>query len=115
MPMLGRDAELVALVEGWDRAESGDAQLVGVVGDAGLGKSRLCDEFAQLAAARGVRVRRASGISHAQDAPLLPVLELLRVYFDIKEDDTPEQARQRVEARVREFDSALVERLPLLW
>lgn len=115
VPIIGRDGQLQELRRLLDAAAAGAAQIVGIVGDAGVGKSRLSDEFAATAARAGVRVRRASGVSHAADAPLLPVLELLRDYFDIADTDSGDEARTRVEQRVRALDPALTEALPLLW
>jgi len=79
-----------------------------------VGKSRLCEEFARLAAARGITVRRSSGVSHGQQVPLLPVLALLRNYFGVTETDDPAGAREKVTRRVLDLDPALADDLPLL-
>ncbi|MGH9004404.1 MAG: AAA family ATPase, partial [Acidimicrobiia bacterium] len=112
---VGRSAELAVLEGALARAEAGDAQVVGVVGDAGLGKSRLCEEFAGVCAGRGITVRRTAGLSHARTVPLLPVLTLLRDYFGITETDTPRSAREKVAGRMLLLDPALGDALPLLF
>jgi adenylate cyclase len=89
--------------------------VVGVVGEAGVGKSRLCEEFAASAAARGITVRRTAGISHGGEVPLLPILSLLRDYFGISQADSSEEAREKVAAYLRLLDPSLEETLPLLY
>src|SRR5262249_17785360 len=78
----------------------GNAQVVGVVGEAGVGKSRLCEEFAQACAARGISVKRGHGLSYGKHMPLQPILEFFRDYFEIVESDTPREARGKIEGRL---------------
>jgi class 3 adenylate cyclase/tetratricopeptide (TPR) repeat protein len=114
-PFVGRSAEMAVLEAALDRAEAGDAQVVGVVGDAGLGKSRLCEEFTASCTRRGITVRRTAGLSHARTVPLLPVLTLLRDYFGITEADAPRAAREKVAGRLLLLDPAFADSLPLLF
>ncbi len=74
--LVGRSEEIVALEAALARAEEGNGQVVGVVGEAGVGKSRLCEEFAASCVARGIGVYRAHGVSHGRTLPFLPALEL---------------------------------------
>jgi len=113
--MVGRGEELEVLEAALARAQEGDAQVVGVVGEAGVGKSRLCEEFCQAVTARGITVRRAAGLSHARDVPFLPVLELLRDYFEIIDTDSRVDAQAKVAGRLLDLDPALEESLPLLF
>jgi adenylate cyclase len=112
--MVGRAEETGVLEAALARAQEGQAQVVGVVGEAGVGKSRLCEEFCRSVAARGIAVRRAAGVSHARDVPLLPVLDLLRDYFEIIETDSRPEARAKVAGRLLALDPALDDSLPLL-
>jgi class 3 adenylate cyclase len=114
-PLVGRAQEMAVLEAALARAEAADAQVVGVVGEAGVGKSRLCEEFARRCADRGLTVRRTAGLSHARGIPLLPVLSLLRDYFGITDADLPQQAREKVAGRLLLLDAALEESLPLLF
>ncbi len=68
-----------------EQALSGRGQVIGVVGEAGVGKSRLCHEFAERQRMKGVPGYHVAGQAHMKSVPLLPVLELLRVYFGIGE------------------------------
>jgi adenylate cyclase len=112
--LVGRDRELAVLEEALAMAMQGHAQVVGIVGEAGVGKSRLCDEFAASAEARNITVRRAAGVSHGKDLPLLPILSFQRAYFGIIESDDVQEARAKVANRLLELDPALEEVLPLM-
>ena len=67
--------------------------VVGVVAEAGRGKSRLCDEFVERCRARGIRVNAAHCPAHGKAVPYLPLLELLRDIFGIGDRDTAFEAR----------------------
>src|SRR5207245_362925 len=96
-------------------AQAGDGQVVGVIADPGLGKSRLVSEFIQDLRRRGVEVHEAHCQAHTRAVPLVPVLELLRSYFGITEDLTPQAARARIQARILEVDARLASELPLIF
>ena len=114
-PLVGRDKELAALEDALATTVKGKAQAVGIVGEAGAGKSRLCAEFARSAAARGISVRHTAGVSHGRDIPLLPILGLLRHYFSITEADNAEQAREKITQCLIDLDPALKDALPLVY
>jgi class 3 adenylate cyclase/tetratricopeptide (TPR) repeat protein len=112
---VGREAELRELDDALARAMSGDGQVVGVIADPGLGKSRLVSEFVQDIRKQGVEVHEAHCQAHARALPLVPVLEMMRSYFGITEDLDPPAARERIEARVLQVDARLAGELPLLF
>ncbi|MGH9282441.1 MAG: AAA family ATPase, partial [Acidimicrobiales bacterium] len=114
-PLVGRDEEMAALESALARAEAGEAQVVGIVGEAGVGKSRLCEEFARRCGARRVEVRRTAGVSHGRAVPLLPVLDILRDYFGIADTDAPQTAREKIAGRLVTLDPALAEGLLVLF
>jgi adenylate cyclase len=114
-PLVGRERELAVLEDALTMAMDGYAQLVGVVGEAGVGKSRLCEEFADSCRSRGVTVRRAAGVSHGRDVPLLPILAFYRDYFGIGDADDPPTARHKVSERLLALDPGLNDALPLLF
>jgi class 3 adenylate cyclase len=113
--LVGRDLEMTILEDALAKAADGHAQVVGVVGEPGVGKSRLCDEFARSALARGISVRRTAGVSHGREVPLLPVLSLLRDYFGITDVTGPSQARELISGRLLGLDPAFGADLPLLF
>jgi adenylate cyclase len=113
--LIGRGPQMAILERALARASNGEAQIVSVVGGPGVGKSRLCDEFARSAQARGFKVRRCSGVSHGREVPLLPVLALMRDYFDITDDIGPTEARQRTSTRLLELDPGFHSDLPVVF
>src|SRR5262245_16900593 len=93
---VGRERELAALEDAFERATSGHGQVVGVVAAAGTGKSRLCSEFVGRCRARGIQVADAQCPTIGKSVPFLPLLELLRDLFDIGESDSAEDARHKI-------------------
>jgi len=90
---VGRDAEMGTLEAALERTRRGEGQVLGIVADAGTGKSRLCFEFAERCRAQGVRVVLGRCVAHGRNLPLLPVLEVIRGYFGIEDGDDERSAR----------------------
>jgi hypothetical protein len=111
---VGREEEIATLEAALARAAAGDAHVVGVVAEAGVGKSRLCYEFVQRCRARGIAVHEAHGVAHGKMVPYLLVLEFLRAYFGIGEQDTAQATREKIAGRLLLRDPALADALPLL-
>jgi adenylate cyclase len=111
---VGRERELAHLEEVVELALAGEGQAVGLVGEPGVGKSRVCAELAARCRARGIAVLEASAHAHTSAVPFLAALEMLRSFFGIAQGDADELARERVAERLREFDGHLDEELPLL-
>jgi class 3 adenylate cyclase/tetratricopeptide (TPR) repeat protein len=109
---VGRDRELAAMEEALEHTIAGDAEIIAVVGEAGVGKSRLCHEFVQRCQAREVKVFQAHGLAHARAVSFLPVLELLRGYFAINDHDDERTAREKVAGPVLLLDESFREALP---
>jgi hypothetical protein len=86
-PLLGRDEELRLMVDALDRAETGAGALVLVAGEPGIGKSRLADEVATLARARGFASLWGSGWEDAGAPPYWPWVQVLRAYLRQTDDD----------------------------
>src|SRR5439155_783993 len=109
------DDEAAALEAALGRAIAGQGQVVGVVADAGVGKSRLCFEFAQRCRARGLAVYEAHAVAHGKAIPFLTLLEYLRGYFGISEQDPPLATREEVAGKVLLLDPELTDASPLLF
>ncbi len=100
----GRDEELTRLQQALLSSVAGQAQVVGIAGAPGTGKSRLCHELARWAQARGIPVFEIRAQHHGDATPLQPVIELLRGYvFRIHSSDDVSLARRRVEERLAEI------------
>jgi class 3 adenylate cyclase/tetratricopeptide (TPR) repeat protein len=113
-PFVGRERELEHLEEVVELALAGEGQTVGLVGEPGVGKSRVCAEFAARCRERGMAVIEASAHAHTSAVPFLAVLEMLRSFFGVVQGDSDDVARERVAERLRAIDVHLLEELPLL-
>lgn len=111
--LVDRDAEFNLLRAELTNATNGAAHVVGVVGAAGVGKSRLCFEFAETCRHRGIRVHETRVLAHAHAVPYQPILELLRDYLGLKPGQTPDEARLQIETAISTLPVA-AETLPLL-
>ncbi len=112
---VGRGDEMQMLESALTRAQAGNAQVVGIVGEAGLGKSRLCYEFLERCRARGLMTNETAGVAHGKAIPFIPILRLFRSFFGINDEDSDVTARERIAGRVLLLDERLREGLPLLF
>jgi class 3 adenylate cyclase/tetratricopeptide (TPR) repeat protein len=112
---VGRSDEMAVFEEAFERAEEGEGGVVALVADPGVGKSRLCLEFAERCRARGIEVYEAQAQSHGKSIPFMPVLQLMRDYFGITDTDPDRIARERVAGRSLLLDPELAPSLPLLF
>ena len=110
---VGRQSELDQMQQALAQAKAGHGQIVGVMGEPGLGKSRLFYEF-KLSSGSGCLVLEAFSVSHGKPTPYLPVIELLKTYFQIKPGDDERIRRERVIGRVLALDRSLEDTLPYL-
>jgi Adenylate and Guanylate cyclase catalytic domain/AAA ATPase domain len=104
---VGRSDEIASLQAALARAIAGKGQVVGVVAEPGVGKSRLCMEFTEHCRSRGIAVYEAHGVSHGKAIPFLPILELFRGFFGITEQDSDQAAREKIAGRFVLLDKAL--------
>jgi len=95
-PLVGRRGQFAALENELANAMKGDGRVVSVVAEAGLGKSRLCFEFAEACRRQGIRVHESRVLSHGRATPFQPVIELLRSAFSIQPNEPAEVSRQRI-------------------
>jgi class 3 adenylate cyclase/tetratricopeptide (TPR) repeat protein len=112
---VGRGDELATLEAALEQARSGSGAVVGVVGEAGVGKSRLCHEFVERCRRQGIPIYEAQGQAHGREIPFLPVLQMMRSYFGIAESDSDQQAREKIAGRLLLLDEAFAESLPLVF
>jgi len=99
-PLIGRSDQSSTLSAELENTIKGDGRVVGVVGEAGIGKSRLCFEFAESCRGKGIRVFEARVLAHGRATPFQPVLELLRDYFGLRVKEAVEVSRGRVLERL---------------
>ena len=110
---VGRGDEMHVLESALARARDGNAQVVGIVGDAGLGKSRLSFEFLERCRSHNLMTYETTGVAHGKATPLVPILKLFRAFFGITDQDSATTARERIAGRLLLLDEKLRESLPL--
>jgi len=111
---VGRHGEMEQLQHAMAQAQAGHGQIVGVIGEPGLGKSRLFYEF-KLTSQSGCLILEADSVSYGKASPYLPVIELLKHYFQMQPQDDARTQRQKIIGRVLELDRSLEDTLPYLF
>src|SRR5467141_2358353 len=109
---VGRDAELDALRQALAQADAGQGQVVALVGEAGVGKSRLVYEFSHSHRTQGWLILASSSVSYGKATPYLPVLDLLKAYCGIEARDETRQVREKLTGKLLTLDVALGSALP---
>ncbi len=110
---VGRQREIETMKVAADQAQAGRGQIVAAMADPGVGKSRLLFEF-KATSQSGWMVLETFSISHGKASPFLPVIDLLRNYFDISAGDDERKRREKVTGRVLALDRNLEDTLPHL-
>ena len=104
---VGRDAEIEHLRRMLGQAGDGQGQVVAIVGEAGMGKSRLLYEFTHSHQVQDWLILEASSVSYGKATSYLPVIDLLKGYFKIDDRDDHAEMRAKVLGRVLGLDRAL--------
>ncbi|HZR80504.1 MAG TPA: AAA family ATPase [Candidatus Binatia bacterium] len=112
---VGRAEETRELEAALADAIAGAGRVVGVVAQAGVGKSRLCWEFLEACRARGIRCTEGHALPHGRMIPFLPWVAQLRSEFGIGDDDSDDAARDRIAGRALRLDEGLADSLPILF
>ena len=112
---VGRDSDMQTLEDALSQALEGNGQVVGVVADAGTGKSRLCFEFIERCRARGIRVNEGHAVAHGTNVPYLPMLEAFRDYYGINDGDPDRIAREKIAGRMLLMDEGFRDVLPVMF
>jgi len=98
-----------------EQAKAGHGQIVSVMGEPGLGKSRLFHEFVGAYGRTPLLVLHAYSVSHGKATAYLPVIELLKSYFRIESQDDERTRREKVTGKVLNLDRSLEDTLPYLF
>ena len=111
---VGRNAELECLRRALEGAGAAYGQVIGVIGDPGVGKTRLFHEFTRSPFTRGWLVLSTTALSYGRTTPYLPVVHLLRSYFKLDEHHSRAAMSQTISDRVLSADPAMRPALPAL-
>src|SRR5262245_56766636 len=111
---VGRDAEIGQIRRALALAQEGRGQLVAIVGEPGVGKSRLVYEFTHSHRAQDWLVLEAGSLSYGKATSYLPVIDLLQAYFKVNERESHREIREKVTGKLLTLDRALEPTLPAL-
>ena len=108
-PFVGRKTEIEIFHRLAEQIASGKGQILSMVGEAGMGKSRLVHEFAHRYLPPGWLVVEATSVSYGTAAPYFPVIEMLRNYFAISRGEATPSIQEKVLHHVLALDQTLVD------
>src|SRR3989454_9797598 len=109
---VGRQQELAALQQALERAGAGHGQVVAVIGEAGVGKSRLVHECVHSHHMPGWLVLESASVSYGKATPYFPVIDVLKRYCHVEERDDTRTIRAKVTGQVLTLDETLQDTLP---
>src|SRR6185312_14593115 len=111
---VGRDTELETLRQTLARAAEGHGQVVALVGEPGVGKSRLVYEFTHSHRTQDWLILEAGSLSYGKATSYLPVIDLLKAYFKVHDRETHREIHEKVAGKLLTLDRALEPILPAL-
>jgi class 3 adenylate cyclase/tetratricopeptide (TPR) repeat protein len=111
---VGRQQELASLQQALEQAGAGHGQIVAMVGEAGVGKSRLVYEFVHSHRTQGWSVLESASVSYGKATPYFPVIDLLKRYSHIDDHDDTRTIRAKLTGQVLTLDAALQDVIPAL-
>ncbi|MBF6992512.1 adenylate/guanylate cyclase domain-containing protein [Cupriavidus sp. IK-TO18] len=111
---VGRNRELETFRDAVARTEAGNGEIISVIGEPGVGKSRLCHEF-KMRVPSNFLILEAFSVSYGKAFSYLPLIELLRNYFQITPLDTEAQRRENLTRQISALDPSLEDCLPYIF
>ena len=112
---VGREKEIAVLTEAFAKARSGAGQVVGIVGEAGVGKSRLLLQLREILTREEYTYIEGRCLHYGGPIAYLPLLDILRFYFDVKEGEQEALIREKMERKIIQIDEKLKDILPPLY
>ena len=113
-PFVGRERELELLLDGFERARAGRGQAFSIMGEAGVGKSRLLYEFRKAIGSEDVTFLEGRCLSYSSGVAYHPVTDILKSNFDIRESDDDWQTRDKVKRGLKQLGVDEAHTLPYL-
>jgi tetratricopeptide (TPR) repeat protein len=113
-PFVGRNKELDHLRDRFEQAAGGRGQVVGIVGEPGVGKSRLIRQFREYLPENECTCIEGGCIHFGDAVPYLPILDLLKDYYDLGEDENEGAIKQKMHDRTAQLGEGLAYILPSL-
>jgi class 3 adenylate cyclase/tetratricopeptide (TPR) repeat protein len=109
---VGRKTEIEIFDELLDQAGAGHGQILAMVGEPGVGKSRLVYEFLHSQLDPSWRILESASVSYGKATAYFPLTELLKGYFNIEEGEKPDAIEAKVERYILKLDEGLFEAVP---
>jgi len=109
---VGRQVEFEALHQALVQAEAGHGQVVSVIGEPGVGKTRLFHEFTHASRTHGWLRLESSSASYGKATPYLPIIDLLKAYFQVEDRDDGRRIREKLTGRLLTLDPTLGPTVP---
>jgi tetratricopeptide (TPR) repeat protein len=113
-PFVGRERELDLLLDGFGRAKTGRGQAFSIMAEAGAGKSRLLYEFRKTVVNEDVTFLEGRCLSYSKGIAYHPVIDVLKSNFDVREDDSDSEIRQKVKRQLKILGADEASTLPYL-
>jgi class 3 adenylate cyclase/tetratricopeptide (TPR) repeat protein len=111
-PLVGRRTEIEVFKKLVEQVAAGKGQILVMVGEPGIGKSRLVHEFTRHQLPPGWLVLEGASVSYGKATPYLPLIEMLRGYFQIADGEGRENICNRVVMHILELDNMLKDAIP---
>ncbi|HMA85864.1 MAG TPA: adenylate/guanylate cyclase domain-containing protein [Desulfosalsimonadaceae bacterium] len=108
---VGRKKSMASLLAAYEQVKSGSGQVVGIVGEAGVGKSRLVLELKNRLPIDGQIWLEGRCIQYGGNMAYLPILDLLKSYFDIKEEDREYIIQKKIAQKILQIEERLKKKL----
>jgi class 3 adenylate cyclase/tetratricopeptide (TPR) repeat protein len=113
-PFVGRERELEILLDGFERVKSGRGQAFSVMGEAGVGKSRLLYEFRNTVVNEDATFLEGKCLSYSRSVAYHPIIDLYKSNFDIRDNDEDHHVKDKVKKGLKQFDVEEASILPYL-
>jgi len=113
-PFIGRERELELLIDGFERAKQGRGQAFSIMGEAGVGKSRVSYEFRKAVETEDITFLEGKCLSYSQGVAYHPIIDLYKSNFDIRESDEDYQIKEKVKKGLKVLDVDEASTLPYL-
>ena len=113
-PFVGRDRELELMLDAFERSKAGRGQAFSIVGEAGVGKSRLLYEFRKSVANEELTFLEGKCLSYGRNIPYHPVIDILKSSFFIQDGDSDSLIRKKIKSGLKILGTDEASSLPYL-
>jgi class 3 adenylate cyclase/tetratricopeptide (TPR) repeat protein len=113
-PFVGREPELTLLQERWAEVKAGRGQVICLMGEAGIGKSRLLLEFQRQLADEPATWLTGRCISYGKEMAYLPIIDLLKHNFQVEEGDDDATVSAKIEQGMMALGAELQPAIPYI-